>query len=182
MTIAEYDRLIASGHFDTPTGIERTELIEGELRPMSPIGPIHDWLVERLNRWSCRTTSEDLVAIRIQGCVAFHESGSVPEPDVIWIRQGDFRNQRPASQDVLLIIEVADFSLACDCGEKANLYASGGVADYWVVNIPDKCVEVFRQPEQGKYREHQVFKAGDEIRPLAFPAVNCPVALLFPAK
>ena len=50
---------------------------------------------------------------------------------------------------ILLIIEVCDSSLAFDRGEKANLFASAGVEDYWVVSIPDLCAEVFRQPEGG---------------------------------
>ena len=181
ITIADYDRMIAEGYFDAEEGPQRIELIDGELCPMSPIGPLHDWLVDRLNRWSCRVTSEDVVAVRIQGCVEIRGLRSVPQPDVLWVRQGEYRTSRPTSSDALLIVEVAESSLAYDCGRKANKYATGGVADYWVVNIPDECVEVFRQPENRRYRSRQVFKTPDTIHPLAFPEICLPVAELFPA-
>ncbi|MBS0266127.1 MAG: Uma2 family endonuclease [Planctomycetes bacterium] len=182
MTIADYDRLIASGHFDSTGESPRSEFIHGELRPMTPIGPVHDWLMEALTDWSYRNASIHRATTRFQAALEISGLESVPEPDVLWLVKKDYLTVRPTSADVFLIVEIADSSLEYDCGEKASLYASGGVVDYWVVNIPDKCVEVFRQPEQGKYREHQVFKAGDEIQPLAFPEISLAVATLFPLK
>lgn len=182
ITIAEYDRMIAEGYFDSPEGPQRIELIDGELCPMSPIGPLHDWLVDHLTRWSCANTNENVVSVRIQGCVEIRQMGCVPQPDVLWITRGDHRTRRPTSADAMLIIEVAESSLAYDCGPKANLYATGGVSDYWVVNIPDECVEVFRQPANGRYRSRQVFRTPEEIHPLALPNISLAVAELFPAR
>jgi Uma2 family endonuclease len=95
------------------------------------------------------------------------------------VARKDYSPSHPAHPDVFLVVEVADSTVACDCGEKADLYASAGVADYWVVNIPGHCVEVFRQPERGRYLSRQTFQAPDAIHPLAFPEIALPVALLF---
>src|SRR6185312_6222346 len=104
------------------------------------------------------------------------------QPDLAWVARRDYSPGHPEHPDVFLVIEVADSSVLYDCGEKADLYASARIADYWVVNIPDRSVEVFRQPGDGRYRNHEVFKAGDEIHPLAFPLVTLPVSLLFPTR
>ena len=81
-----------------------------------------------------------------------------------------------------MIIEVSDSSLDYDTGKKAELFAAAGVADYWVVNIPERRVEVFRRPDGKRYADRQVFRAPEEIRPLAFPKVVLPVELLFPGN
>jgi Uma2 family endonuclease len=80
----------------------------------------------------------------------------------------------------LLVVEVSDSSLAKDRGLKAGLYASAGLTDYWIVNIPERTIEIRRDPEGGAYRSLVVLKAGDEARPLAFPNVVLPVTRLFP--
>ena len=182
ITIADFDRMIAEGYFESQEKRQRIELIDGELCPMSPIGPIHGWIVDRLARWSCNNTSDDVVHVRIQGSIGLPELESVPEPDIAWAKATDYRTARPVSGDILLVIEVADSGLTYDRGQKAKMYASVGIADYWVINIPDGCVEVFRQPEEGRYRSRQIFKASDDIHPLAFPEIALPVAKIFPSE
>ena len=81
-----------------------------------------------------------------------------------------------------MIIEVSDSSLSYDRDEKAGLFAAAGIDDYWVINIPDRCVEIFRQPESGRYLSREVFKAPSDIHPLAFPQVTLPVMILFPSE
>jgi Uma2 family endonuclease len=180
ITVADFDRMIADGFFAPAPKRQRVELIDGELRHMSPIGPPHERLVDRLNRWSCTNTPEAIVSVRIQESIGIPEFGSVPEPDVVWARERDHAAGRPLAAEVLLIIEVADSSLAYDRGEKADMYAVAGIVDYWVVNVRDRSIEVFRQPEAGHYAAHEIIRAPDAIHPLAFPDVALPVALLFP--
>jgi Uma2 family endonuclease len=79
----------------------------------------------------------------------------------------------------VLLIEVADRSLAYDRGEKAELYAEAGIADYWIVNVPGRTVEVLRGPRDGQYTGRQVFGLGMEVRPLACPEAVLNVAELF---
>jgi Uma2 family endonuclease len=181
ITVADYDRMIAEGYFAPGPKRHRIELIDGELRPMSPIGPIHERLVDILTEWSLTNLPREAAWVRIQNSIGVPELDSAPEPDVCWVRRRDYSAGRPVPADILLVIEVSDTSLAYDRGEKANLFAAAGVADYWVVNIPSRCLEVFRQPEANRFASRQVIRTPDEVRPLAFPQAVLPVELLFPA-
>lgn len=180
ITIAEYDRMIAAGVFDGDPR-PRVELIDGELRPMSPIGPAHEQILDRLVRWSCANTTEDVVSVRAQCSIGIPELDGAPEPDLVWARGKDYSRGRPLPADVLLLVEIADSSLAYDRGEKASMYAVAGIADYWVVNVPELCVEIFRQPKAAAYTSHDVFMAPDKIHPLAFPKISLAVTKLFPS-
>jgi Uma2 family endonuclease len=180
ITIAEYDRMVAAGKFENGMNPQRVELIDGELREMSPKYPPHANAVSILIEWTVENRPKDKVRIRIQDPIVIPFRDSEPEPDLVWADRKDYASSHPLPPEVLLLVEVAESSLDYDCGYKADLYAAAGIADYWVVNIPDSCVEVFRQPEGGKYRSHEEFKAGDEVHVLAFPQVKLPVSSLFP--
>lgn len=78
--------------------------------------------------------------------------------------------------------QVAESSLGFDRREKAELFAAAGIEDYWIVYLIDKCVEVYREPRDGRYRYVERFAATAEVRPLAFPELTLPVELLFPRQ
>jgi Uma2 family endonuclease len=101
---------------------------------------------------------------------------------MVWIAKQDASKPRPDADDVFLLIEISESSLTRDCGEKAALYAAAGIKDHWIVNLLDKCVEVRREPRDGRYQSVESFAAGSEIAPLAFPELVLPVALLFSDK
>ena len=174
----EYDRLIESGAFDGRNA-RRIELIQGELREMTPIGIAHENAVDKLTVWSIDSAPRGKVRVRIQNSLALTVLESVPEPDVAWVVEREYAHARPNERDVLLIIEVAESSLAVDRGEKARLYATAGITDYWIVNLVDNCVEVYRQPSHGRYQRSQSYLSGEKITPLAFPDVELPVSLVF---
>jgi len=170
LTLAQYDRMIESGVFDRGER-RRLEFIRGEIREMTPIGSLHEVVVDRLNEWSIRSLPEGKVWVRVQNSVGLVSLESAPEPDLAWVDRRDYSEGRPTEADVLLVIEVAESSLAYDRGEKADLYASAGIKDYWVVNLPDRCVEVRRDPGSGHYRSLITYAGDDEVRPLAAPDV-----------
>ncbi len=178
ITIRQYDRMIAKGVFDGPSR-QRVELIYGELRMLSPIGPTHEDVVDELVAWSVESVSLNEIRLRIQQSVGLPALTSVPEPDVAWVRYQRYHKARPKAEDVLLLIEAARSSLRYDLGEKALLYAKARIADYWVVNLRRRCVVVFRDPFRGKYRSTTEFEIDDKIHPLAFPRVTLSVARLF---
>jgi Uma2 family endonuclease len=181
LTIDQYDRMIAGGVFETGPHRQRIELIAGELREMSPIGPQHENAVVVLTKWSVKSAPEDRVSVRVQLSIEIPEHDCAPEPDIAWVKERRYSHRRPSAADALLIIEVADSSLEYDRGEKASLYAAAGIEDYWIVNIAGECVEVYRQPTGGRYRQRQTFEGPTEVRPVAFPQLALPVGLLFPA-
>lgn len=176
-TLEEYDRMIEQGVFDESRD-RRIELIYGELREMTPPGPSHEETVDVLNEWSVLNVPRNEVRVRVQNSIGIAGLESAPEPDLSWVRRKSYRTGRPRSSDVLLLIEVSDSSLDYDCGEKAGLYAQADIQDYWVVNLRNWCVEVFRKPE-GEYRERFVVEMDRTVSPLAFPDLSLSVAFVF---
>jgi Uma2 family endonuclease len=103
----------------------------------------------------------------------------MPEPDLAWAIRRDYSNRRPEPQDVLLVIEVSDSSLSYDRKTKAALYAEAGIADYWIVNVAARRVEVFRDPSGNRYESIVAYGPGEPVRPLAFPGLSLSVSRLF---
>ena len=177
ISVEQYEIMMEHGVF-AGKHHQRVELIRGEIRQMNPIGVDHANAVDFLNEWSIRTLPKDAVRVRIQAPILLPDSDSAPEPDVAWVRRKRY-TRHPLPDDILLVIEVADSTLARDRGEKACLYAEANIADYWIVNLNGECIEVLRNPAGGEYRETRVFRGDDEIEPLGFPDVKFKPLLLF---
>jgi Uma2 family endonuclease len=188
-TIGQYDLMIEAGVFARPpAGGEplaeppRVELIEGEIVMMSPIGSRHEEIVDRLNEWSTAVAPRGVARVRIQQSLGIPGRQSVPQPDVAWVKPRDYAARRPEAADALLVIEVAETSLQYDLGEKAAVYAAGGVADYWVVDAAAEIVHVLRHPGPLAYAEHRVAGRGESIAPLARPEAVLAIESLFAAR
>ena len=128
---------------------DRVELIDGEIFDMSPIGVLHAAIVDALLRHLSRSVAESAV-IRCQNPLRLDEF-SEPEPDVAILRpRADcYTTAHPGPADVLLVIEVADSSLAYDLGTKVPLYARHGIPEVWVIDAATRQTRVFRQPVGG---------------------------------
>jgi len=159
----EYDQLVKLGHFQD----ERIELLDGELVAMSPIGPPHDSTVQRLTRLLVLAL-EGRAGVRCQSSFAALEF-SEPEPDFAVVPLGEYDLDHPSQAH--LIIEVAESSLAKDRGRKLRLYASCAVPEYWVVNLPERCIEVYTEPSPSAYARVERYERGQSIALLAFPDV-----------
>jgi Uma2 family endonuclease len=159
----EYDRLVALGSFED----ERIELLRGMLVGMSPQGAEHADVVHRIAALLARGLG-DRAVVRTHSPLALGDD-SEPEPDVAVVPPGDYAREHPGT--ALLVVEVSDTSLRKDREIKAPLYASAGVPEYWVVNLVDRRVEVFRAPRGGRYMDvsEQVREA--TLRPVAFADV-----------
>lgn len=177
-SLAQYETMVESGAFDGEHH-QRVEFIRGEVREMTPIGIRHGAVVDRLNRWSVELLSSDQADVRIQGTLKASALQSAPEPDVLWLVPKNYFQGHPEPEDVLLLIEVSESSLGYDTGEKAQLYAEAGIAEYWVVNLVENSIEVFRTPQPSGYQSHEIRRADDEVRPLAFPDVLLKPSVLF---
>ena len=169
-TLAQYELMAEAGAFDGKHH-QRVEFIRGEIREMSPISPKHASTVDWLNAWSFENTDRRQVIIRIQSTARIPELESAPEPDVLWLVKKDYSTRHPEPAEIPLLIEVAESSLAEDTGEKAQLYAEAGIQDYWVVNLVEDCVEIFRNPRSSGYQSREIRRGEEELRPLAFPDV-----------
>ena len=104
-----------------------------------------------------------------------------PEPDVAIVENPDPRAYLDTHpRTALLVVEVAESSLQHDLSVKAGQYAKAGIPEYWVVNLVDDVVEVFRAPSPGGYQEHKRMQAGETIRPMALPDLSIDIAELIP--
>ena len=177
-SLAQYELMAEAGVFDGNLR-QRVELIRGEIREMTPIGIGHAAVVDRLSRWSIENLPAERAWVRIQGTLTVPALESAPEPDVLWLVPKDYSQGHPGPEDVLLLIEVAESSLAEDTGEKAQLYAEAAIADYWVVNLLEDCVEIFRNPGPSGYQTHETRRGDEESRPLVFPDLVLKPSALF---
>jgi Uma2 family endonuclease len=166
----EYHQLAELGAFED----EKIELLYGVLVPMSPVGGRHCWTIERLTELFVPKLV-GRARVRIQMPVAASDE-SEPQPDLVVAPLGDapFGADHPAHP--LLVVEASESSLAKDRGLKARLYAECGVPEYWVVNLVERVIEVSTEPVSGRYQRTTVYRAGETLRPGAFPEIEVPVA------
>lgn len=92
------------------------------------------------------------------------------EPDIALVRDRSYRNAHPQPEDIFLVIEFSNTSLAKDTEDKPLVYPQARIEEYWVVNLRDRCVILYREPAEGNYQSEQRIFAGD-ISPLLFPDV-----------
>jgi Uma2 family endonuclease len=165
-TVEEYERMAETGIFDED---DRLELIEGEVVRMAAIGNRHSTCVRRLDHLFSTRLGER-VLVDTQNPLRLGDL-SEPQPDVVLLRpRTDFyASGTPTAEDVLLLVEVAESSLAYDRQTKIPLYAAQGIAEVWLVDLTAGAVEVFRDPSPAGYREVLRLKRGEEVAPLAFP-------------
>jgi Uma2 family endonuclease len=159
---------------------DRYELVFGEVCLMPVPDPPHESVLAKASGWSYRSLPEDAAEIRVQCTLGFPALDSMTLPDLAWVKPSAYFDRRPQPEDVLLIVEVSDSTLFKDRHHKAKLYAQAGISDYWIINIPNRCLEIRRDPEGGVYKTLLVVRPGEDARPLAFPDVALPVAKLFP--
>ncbi len=154
----------------------RVELLDGQIIDMSPIGPLHGGLLNRLLRLFTKV-SRGRYLVTVQNPLHLDEH-SEPEPDLMLLRPqpGDYTDRHPAPTDVFLLIEVADTSLHYDREEKLPAYGRAGISEVWIVNALERNIEVYREPHLTGYGSVTVLRAGEQACPLAFPDVAVDVA------
>jgi Uma2 family endonuclease len=179
---AEYDRLVERGLLDED---ERLELLDGLMVVKEPQGSWHASVASQI-RCVLQRAFGDGYDVRVHSPIALDDT-SEPEPDIAVVkgRPSDHFRAHPASP--VLVVEVADTSLAKDRLRKGGLYARGGIADYWIVNLVDAVVEVYRQPERApsrrygwKYGNVRLLRRNAVVSPLAAPRARIRVADLLP--
>ena len=164
----EYERLIDLGVFQPGDPIE---LIGGELLVAEPQGAPHYTSIQKTARVLERAFGPSW-NVRTQGPMGLDEE-SEPEPDVAVVtgEPEDYGRAHPSRAD--LVVEVSESSLAFDRGHKGSVYARAGIADYWVVNLVDRILEVYRDPAPdavapfgARYATREVLDPSRQISPL----------------
>lgn len=152
-TRAEYYRMAEAGIFGED---DRVELIEGEIIDMAPAGSQHAGTVKFLAK-ALQSAVADQAIVSVQDPLCLDEF-SEPEPDFALLRprQDFYRCAHPRPQDVLLVIEVAESSLAYDRDVKLALYARHWIAESWLVDLEHRRLERFPDPVAGRYQRIEV--------------------------
>jgi Uma2 family endonuclease len=175
-TRAEYHRMAEVGILGED---DRVELIRGEIVEMSPIGRRHRAFVDNLNEMLVlRLTGRAIVSV--QNPVALTED-SEPQPDLAVLRRRPvpYKERDARAEDVLLLIEVAESSLAYDRSTKLRLYAEAGVPEYWVVDCNAEAIEVYRDPRPEGYRDVNRVVGTAALTLHAFPDVELTITEIF---
>ncbi len=178
-TVEDYNRMIDAGILQPE---DRVELIEGQIVEMAAKGTAHEATITRTARVR-RNSLGDQVLIRTEAPIQL-DNRSEPEPDVAAVRVDslDYADHHPTPEEIYLVIEVADTTLAKDCGTKATAYARAGIADYWVLDINDRQLHVFRDPSQTGYQRNVVLAEDATVAPLSFPSFSLAVNQMLPPK
>lgn len=183
-TREEYDRMVEAGILTTR---DKVQLIEGEIVEMSPQTPPHVATTHHLLHRVLGSLFPTAPHVRHQAPLALSDR-SEPEPDLAVVPGApqDYRHVHPAT--ALLLVEVSLSSLTYDRTTKAHVYARARIPEYWIVNLRDRCVEVYRDPvvsmpdaASAHYATVTSYTSGQRITPLAAPDATIAVDDILPA-
>jgi len=176
-TRGQFEKMVEVGLVGADDALE---LLDGHIVEMSPRESRHSSVVEAV--------AESLRAAFGEGYRAREEKPldlgewSRPEPDVAVVRGRRWDHLEAHPTSAALVVEVAETSLAKDRGVKHAIYARAGIPEYWIVNLPDRAVEVHRDPRDDRYRSCSVLREGDSAQPLEATATPLPIADLLPPR
>lgn len=164
LTVADYRRMGEVGILGPEL---RTELIDGEIVEMTPIGPTHGGTVNFLSNRLKEEIGARLI-LSVQNPLELNKH-SEPQPDIMLLRPREdyYRSAHPKPEDVALIIEVADTTVRYDREVKLSLYAQSGIPEVWLVDLNTQRLTVYRQPTPTGFLETMPVDdlAGVEIPP-----------------
>jgi Uma2 family endonuclease len=175
-SVEKYEELGRAGFFQ---GDQRVELFDGEIIAMSPIGYRHATAVRLLNSFFVERAHG---RYQVDPQNPFNlDDKSQPQPDIALLDSAVSKARRhPCPSDLFLIVEVSDSTVAYDREDKAPAYARNGVREFWLLNLADNHLEVFREPTADGYRDIRILGGGDAIAPLAFPDLTLRVGDFLP--
>lgn len=183
-TLSEYHRLTELGFFQED---DRIELIRGQIIQMAAKGTAHEVCLTRLLRELPKLLLEQAL-LRCQSPITLIDD-SEPEPDfsIVRNREDDYLSAHPRAADVLLVIEISDSSLSYDQETKLPLYAESEISDYWILNLPENCLEAYSEPYQKPtgefgYRVKRIVLAGEAIALPHFPDQQLSLTKIFPRQ
>jgi Uma2 family endonuclease len=176
-TISQYRQLGSTNLFNDV----KTMLIDGELYVMGMPKPPHDFgLSAALEFLQSAFGGKPFYIRNQQGFDIGTDSDPGPDLAVVKGTFRDYRDKTPT--EAVMVVEIAVTSLDIDTGRKADLYATAGVPDYWVLDLNGRQLHAFRDPQPGgTYAQRTLLNETDSIAPLAAPAASVKVADLLPS-
>ncbi|OAB62089.1 hypothetical protein AY599_27955 [Leptolyngbya valderiana BDU 20041] len=183
-SIEDYHRLIELGFFKEG---DRIELIRGELVEMGAKGKRHAVCCSNLNRLLWQIVS-DRAIVRCQDPIELPNL-SEPEPDfaIVKMREDNYLTTHPQTEDIFLVIEIADSSLQFDREVKLPVYAEAGIENVWIFNLIGDRLETYTQPYrmssgEFEYRNIQIFVPEDTVALPRFEDLQLELSRIFPNR
>lgn len=170
ITVDEYHKMAEVGILAEH---ERTELINGEIVCMAAVGGRHVEVVRKLTHLLVRAAGDEW-EVSVQSPVSLPPDGE-PEPDFALVRSRSYGGNLPRAEDVLLLIEVSDTSLAYDEGIKLPLYARAAIPEAWIVDINGKTIKRHSEPVNSIYTSSRTAGPGMVIESAVLPGVTLDV-------
>lgn len=160
ITSEAYNLMIGAGIL---TEDDKVELLNGDIVFMSPVGPKHASHVKLFRALFGKSYGKKAV-IGVQDPVALGDFDQ-PEPDISVLRPSEdfYLERHPGANEIFLLIEISDSTLERDREAKLPIYAKSGVPVYWIVNLVDKKIECYSNPQDDYYRNIEIFTEGDLI-------------------
>jgi Uma2 family endonuclease len=175
-TVADFARMVEAGILAED---DRVELMDGEVRAMSPIGPRHVAIVNRLNALLSRQVA-DRAIVSVQNPIQLTDY-TEPQPDIVVLRpREDFYAQAlPLPENVLLVVEVAETSLEYDRDEKILRYAQTRIPEVWLIDVDQVTLTQYTQPDGTRYRREQTLARGQFLSADILGTVHLPIDSIF---
>jgi Uma2 family endonuclease len=159
LTVEQYHAMIKAGIL---TDDDPVELLEGWLVTKMPQNPPHLTITQHTHDVLRRIIPPGWFT-NVQGPIT--TADSEPEPDIVVVRGSrlDYMERLPTSSDIALVIEVSDTTLHRDRTLKLRVYASARIAIYWILNLPERQLEAYSQPEAAAYRQQRVYTEAEAV-------------------
>ena len=159
-TVDEYEQMISAGVLGED---DRQELLQGEIVKMVPPGSLHIYVVNQLTNLLVPLLHKNAI-VSVQNPIQLADSE--PQPDLAILLPYPARRPRtpPLASGVILVIEVADTTIAYDRSVKVPLYGRAGIPEVWLVDLAQSAIEVYRGPNAAGYRQKQTYGPGDVLR------------------
>ncbi len=174
-TVAEYHQMIAAGIL-----VGRSvELLNGEIVEIVPEAEFHAYTSDEAGEYLMYLLGER-AKVRQGKPITLPQSNSEPEPDIAIVQRlgRDYREHHPYPENIFWLIEYSNSSLSKDLEVKSKIYAAAGIREYWVINLPEREVVIFRSPTDAGYESQEILSQG-VVLPLAFSDLEVSVGRLF---
>jgi Uma2 family endonuclease len=177
-TVEDYHRM---GEFGILHADERTELIAGQVLFMAAKGTPHVTAL-RLLAIGLDALLADLAFFASTQDPIQLDDFSEPEPNCTIVQGSilDYADRHPCPSDIALVVVVADSTLKYDTEVKDKLYAQSGITDYWVLDLKNRQLHVFRNPTPTGYTSHLILTEPNQITPIAFPHITLNLTDILP--
>ena len=163
-SLAAFERMLETGILPEDA---RIELLDGQIVELPEMKQNHANCIKRLYDVLQRTFSSR-ADVYAQSPIRLPQDGR-PLPDVMMIHSASATTESPLPKDIYLVLEVAGSSIYQDRSTKLELYARDNITEYWILNLEDKQLEVYRDPEGETYRTKLILQIGKMATCLAFP-------------